>query len=778
MQTEPESVTGNSERISRDVNLPVGGVAAVLRLLGDGNTVPFVARYRKEATGSLDEVQIRAIEERSEYITKLETRRASIIESILEQGKLTPELDRAIRGCETKTALEDLYLPYKRKRRTRATTARERGLEPLAAMMMAQPGQPGPQQAASDFVDAEKDVPDQDAALAGARDIVAEVISENAEIRGFVRSKMSEQGRLESKKKRGAGEEVARFEQYLDYSEPVARIPSHRFLAVMRGEREGALSVQITIDSERAHQYVLGQMGFRRGSPWAGELSEAVEDGLKRLLLPSLETEVRADLKARADEDALGVFASNLGNLLLAAPLGGKSVIGIDPGLRTGCKATAVDKTGKLLEHSTLYLTSGAGKLEAAERELTRLAKKHAPFAIAVGNGTGGREAEAFCRKVLRDVGLESVLIVSVNESGASVYSASDVAREEFPDLDLTFRGAVSIARRLQDPLAELVKIDPKAIGVGQYQHDVHQPTLAKRLDHVVESCVNRVGVEVNTASAQLLGYVAGVGPKLAKQVVAHREANGAFEARKTLLKVAGLGAKTFEQAAGFLRVGDAKNPLDSSAVHPERYKLVGKMAADLGVPVSKLVGHKELAERIELRKYVGEGVGEPTLRDIIDELVKPGRDPRKEFEAAKFREDVHTMEDLKEGMRLEGVVTNVTDFGAFVDVGVHQDGLVHISQLADRFVKHPSDVVTVGQKIQITVLEIDLKRKRISLSAKSGAEPSQKPKQERDHSNGRERAQRPSQGQRKSQSRPQKPQQDQTKSGDLRFNPFGKLKK
>jgi uncharacterized protein len=710
--------------IAAELALSRESVAAVTQLLDEGGTVPFIARYRKEATGGLDEVQIRTIEERRGYLTELEERRRAILEAIAEQGKLTDELRGKLEACATKAALEDLYLPYKPKRRTRATIARERGLEPLAQRILGQPGDGDPLGEAGAFVDPERGVADTDAALAGARDIVAEQISEHAEVRGMLREAFAREGTLCAEMHPDVEGQRTKFEQYYGFRERVAEIPSHRFLAIRRGEREKALRVSLENDAAALIARIESRVGLLPASPFAGELRTAVADAYERLLAPSVENDLRGELKLRSDVAAVEVFAANLRSLLLAAPLGSKRVVGVDPGLRTGCKCVAVDDTGKFLDTSTIYISQGEAKAERAERELTAFIAKHTPFAVAVGNGTGGREAEAFVRKVLTAGGLRETVLVSVSEAGASVYSASEIAREEFPELDVTVRGAISIARRLQDPLAELVKIDPKAIGVGQYQHDVHQPLLARKLDEVVESCVNQVGVEVNTASAPLLSRVAGVGPKLAKKIVAHRDANGAFASRASLREVSGLGARTFEQAAGFLRVRGGAHPLDVSAVHPERYALVERMAGDLGVPLAELCGRGELVDRIQIESYVGGGVGAPTLRDILDELRKPGRDPRETFEPPRFREDVMTLEDLQVGMVLEGVVTNVTAFGAFVDIGVHQDGLVHISQLADRFVKDPSEVVHAGDKLEVRVLEVDLARRRIALSARKEGAP------------------------------------------------------
>ncbi len=710
--------------LARDLELPKPGVEAVLALFADKATVPFIARYRKEATGGLDEVQIRAIEERHAYRLELEGRRSTVLSTIAAQGKLSAELKARILACDAKTELEDLYLPFKPKRRTRAMMAREKGLEPLAERILAQAKEGHPEADAAAFVSADEGVKDVAAALAGARDIVAEVVAETAELRAMVRRFVAETGAFTAEPTKAAKEQRTKFEQYYDFSEPIRTIPSHRFLALRRGEREKMLRVKVDCDETQIVPRIEHKVGLDAGSPWAGELREAVADSYRRLLSAAIENDMRLELKQRSDEAAVEVFAQNLRALLLAAPLGAKAVVGIDPGLRTGCKCAAVDTTGRYLDTTTVYLARGAEQAERAEKTLLGFIERHQPAAVAVGNGTGGRETEAVVRKLLEAETRQDVVCVQVNEAGASVYSASDVAREEFPDLDLTVRGAISIARRLQDPLAELVKIEPKSIGVGQYQHDVHQPLLTRKLGEVVESCVNQVGVELNTASAPLLAQVAGIGPKLAQKVVAHREEQGAFVSRKQLLKVSGLGPRAFEQAAGFLRIRNAKNPLDASAVHPERYGLVEEIAKDLGVGVEALVGDEALASRIEINRYVGGDVGEPTLRDIVAELKKPGRDPRASFEPPSFRDDVNELEDLQVGMELEGVVTNVTNFGAFVDVGVHQDGLVHISQLADRFVNDPHEVVKAGDKLKVRVLEVDLERRRISLSARSGERP------------------------------------------------------
>lgn len=704
-----------------DLGLKQSSVEAVLRLLDEKATVPFIARYRKEATGGLDEVQIRTLEERRDYLKELEERRKTVLKTIEEQGKLTDELKARLLAVRTKTALEDLYLPYKPKRRTKATMAREKGLEPLALRILAQPPEGDPVKEAEAFIDEEKGVPSAEDALAEAGHIVVEQVTENPEVRSLLREAMATKGELRSTGVKSRTEGRTKFEDYYDYGEPVSRIPSHRYLAIRRGEGEGILRIRIELDDALLTVRIGRMMGLDKSSPFGPLLEAAVEEAYQKRLKPSIENDVRVELKLKSDQEAVAVFADNLQNLILAAPLGTKAVLGIDPGMRTGSKCASVNETGKFLENITIYPARGKAEKQKARDMLLAFIDKHGPLAIAVGNGTGGRETEALVRSLLKDAGLKEIIVVSVSEAGASVYSASDVAREEFPDLDLTVRGAISIARRLQDPLAELVKIDPKSIGVGQYQHDVHQPLLQRKLHEVVENCVNRVGVELNTASASLLSYVAGLGPSLAKKIVMHREQEGSFPRRRALLKVAGLGPKAFEQAAGFLRVRDSDNPLDRSAVHPERYKLVEKIATDMGISLKDLVGNTEQVGNIDIERYLGDGVGEPTLLDIMEELKKPGRDPRDTFEAPQFREDVNTLEDLREGMTLEGVVTNVTAFGAFVDVGVHQDGLVHISELADHFVKDPRTLVKVGDKISVRVIGVDLERRRISLSGRSG---------------------------------------------------------
>jgi uncharacterized protein len=685
-------------RVATEAGVRLAQAAAVSKLLAEGNTVPFVARYRKEAHGNLDEVQIGKIQERLAYYGELEARKETILKSIDEQGKLTDELKEKIAACTVKAALEDLYQPYKPKRRTRAMIAKEKGLEPLADKIWNG-------EAYDDGVPAED--------LQGARDIIAERIADIAEVRGLVRRTFATKSVLKSEVSVPKPTEPTKFEQYYEFEEPLAEMPSHRFLAIRRGQTEKVLWTRLVVDRLPVIERILEIIG-KDGE----QIRLAAEDAYKRLLAPSAEIDVTVEKKLEADKAAVEIFAENLRNLLLAAPLGGKAVLAIDPGIRTGCKVAMIDATGKFLFNTVIYPMQH----EAEAREMVaKIIVKFRPEAIAVGNGTAGRETEAFARKTVKALGKENeIIVVSVSESGASVYSASEIARSEFPELDLTVRGAISIGRRLQDPLAELVKIDPKAIGVGQYQHDVNQLLLGDKLDEVTVSCVNKVGVELNTASAPLLTRVSGIGPSLAKAIVAWRDQNGAFKSRSDLKKVTGLGPKAFEQSAGFLRIRGAENPLDASAVHPERYDLVRQMAADMGVELASLVGDPLLADKIDIRRYVTAEVGEPTLKDIVSELKKPGRDPRAVFEKPAFREDVTTIDDVREGMVLEGVVTNVTAFGAFVDIGVHQDGLVHVSELSDSFVRDPADVAKTGDKIRVTVVEVDRARGRIGLSAKS----------------------------------------------------------
>lgn len=693
-----------AETIAKDIGATPKGVAAVIRLLDEGATVPFVARYRKEASGALDEVQIRTIAERIDYLRQLDARKKFVLESIDEQGKLTDDLRRRIEACASKSELEDLYLPYKRKKKTKASIAREAGYEPLALRILEQPSNGDPSRESA-------------AALEGAHHIVVELVAENAAVRAYLREQITDHGLLRSKAIKSKTKARTKFEDYYDFGEPLKSIPSHRYLAVTRGEAEGVLRVKVEIDDERARRHIASLVGLRRGTPFASHLEAAIDEALAKRLLPSLGKEGRSAAAKRAEGDAIEVFAENIAHLLLAAPFGAKPIVAIDPGIRTGCKCVALDASGAVREHITIFALRSEKERPKAAEALVKLVQRHPPAVIAVGNGTGGRETEKLARLAMKVAKLE-IPVVSVSEAGASVYSASPLAGQELPALDVTVRGAVSIGRRLQDPLAELVKIEPKAIGVGQYQHDVDQSRLAKKLTEVVESAVNRVGVELSTASPSLLAYVAGIGPKLAAQIVAYREKRG-FASRRDLLEVKGLGQKAFEQCAGFVRLRDGRHPLDRSAVHPERYALVEGIANDLGVELTKLVGDASLASRIEVDRYVGDDVGRHTLSDIVAELERPGRDPRATFEATRFRDDVNELEDLREGMVLEGVVTNVTAFGAFVDVGVHQDGLVHVSELANHFVREPAEVVKVGQRVKVTVLEVDLDRKRIALSRK-----------------------------------------------------------
>ncbi|HEX9109164.1 MAG TPA: Tex family protein [Longimicrobiales bacterium] len=705
------------EKIAAELGLSPAQVARTLELFGEGNTLPFIARYRKEMTGALDEVQLAAVRDRAQYLEELEERREAVLKSIEEQGKLDDALKARILAVRTKQALEDLYLPYRPRRRTRATIARERGLESLAELIWAAETTDAQAAAAAvAYVDPAKEVADAAAALEGARDILAERVAEDAEPRGWIRELTRSRGTLKSAVVASKKEEVSKFQDYYDYAEPLRTVPSHRILAIRRGEAEEYLTWSIEAPVEE----ILAGLERRVVAPRRAveQLRLVVEDAYKRLLAPSIAVELRTELKAAADEEAIAIFGRNLEQLLLQSPAGEKVVLGLDPGFRTGVKVALVSRTGGLIATDTLYLHQG-DRFGAGVRALI---DRYAVELVAIGNGTASRETEQLVRDTLRAMEGSKPQVVVVSEAGASVYSASEVAREELPELDVSLRGAVSIARRLQDPLAELVKIDPKSIGVGQYQHDVNQPRLKRRLDEVVEICVNRVGVEVNTASPSLLSYVAGIGPTLARNVVKVRDERGGFRSRKDLLQVPRLGERAFEQAGGFLRVRGGAHPLDATAVHPERYPLVERIAADLGTPLPALLGNDALLESIDLNRYLSHDVGLPTLRDILEELKKPGRDPRDVFEPPAFREDIREPRDLKEGMVLEGVVTNIVGFGAFVDIGVHQDGLVHISQIADRFVRDPNEVLAVGQKVKVRVLSVDLARNRIALTMKQGA--------------------------------------------------------
>ena len=715
MAMEQENISRWIEQITRELSLQQKFVKAVADLLAEGATIPFISRYRKELTGSMDEVMIANVRDRLEQLRELDKRREAIISSIEKQGKLSPELMQQIVVASSIAELEDIYLPFKPKRKTRASVAREKGLEPLAQKIFDQESFKVTD-FAGEFVDAEKGVKDPDEALEGARDIIAEWISENPESRKKMRELFWKEGVIEARVMKGKEAEGVKYKDYFEWKEPISRTPSHRLLALRRGEKESILALDIFPPEENAIE-ALERKFVKNENAASEQVRLAIKDSYKRLLRPSLETEIRMESKIKADEEAIKVFAANLKELLLSAPLGQKNVLALDPGFRTGCKLVCLDRQGKLLHYETIFPNEPQKEFGKSSAIVKQLVDKFNIEAIAIGNGTASRETEAF----VKAIGLNNkILIAMVNESGASVYSASEVARDEFPDKDVTVRGAVSIGRRLMDPLAELVKIDPKSIGVGQYQHDVDQVKLKQGLDDVVMSCVNSVGVEINTASKELLSYVSGLSPALAKNIVEFRNQNGPFESRASLMQVPRLGEKVFEQAAGFLRIHQAPNPLDASAVHPESYPIVEQMAKDMGCSVKDLMNGAELRKQLDLKKYITEKVGIPTLTDILAELEKPGRDPRETFEVFSFTEGVNAIGDLKIGMKLPGIVTNVTNFGAFVDIGVHQDGLVHISHLADKFVKDPKEAVTVQQKVMVTVVEVDVPRKRIGLSMKS----------------------------------------------------------
>jgi uncharacterized protein len=707
----------------------------VVDLLTAGSTIPFIARYRKEMTGTLDEVALASIRDRHEQLIELDKRRDAILKSIEKQQFLTPELEKLIQNAQTLTELEDIYLPFKPKRKTRATAAKEKGLEPLATLLFAQ-GQIDLDKVLATYINTELGVANEEEALAGARDIIAEWVSENQEARQNIRELFWKEGTIQASvvKSKEKSDEAQKFKDYFDWKEPISKTPSHRLLAMRRAEKESFITLDIAPDEAQAVNTLERQ--FVTSKSAAGEqVALAVKDSYKRLLKPSIETEVRVETKMNADLEAIKVFSSNLKELLLASPLGQKRVLALDPGFRTGTKLVCLGEQGELLFDTVIYPNEPQRETAKSGTIIMGLCDRFKIEAIAIGNGTASRETESF----VKSIGLpKEIIIVMVNESGASIYSASDIAREEFPDKDITVRGAVSIGRRLMDPLAELVKLDAKSIGVGQYQHDVDQTKLKAGLDDVVMSCVNSVGVEVNTASRDLLSYVSGLGPQLAKSIVEYRNQNGAFKDRKSLSKVPRLGDKAFEQCAGFLRIRDSKNPLDASAVHPERYELVEQFAKDLNCTIKDLMTSAELRKKLDLKKYVTDSVGLPTLTDILAELEKPGRDPREQFEVFTFEEGVNEIKDLKIGMVLPGIVTNVTNFGAFVDIGVHQDGLVHISHLSDQFIKDPNAVIAVQQKVKVTVLEVDIPRKRIALSMKSdpfGASPTDNKKQPRERS-------------------------------------------
>lgn len=705
-----------SEMIARALKLPVHRVENTLKLLEGGATIPFISRYRKEATGGLDEVQIGEIQVRNEKLNELARRKETILSTIESSGKLTPELRARIEACWDATELEDIYLPYKPKRKTRAEMARQKGLEPLAMLLLMQ-RENHLASRVREFVKGE--VKDEEDALKGARDIIAEQVNEDEQARNLVRGRFARRAVISSKVVKGkeSDEAALKYRDYFDFSEPLKRCTSHRLLALRRGEAEGILKVSIAPAEDEECMEGLERRYVKGGNECSGQVAEAVADAYKRLLKPAIETEFAAGSKEHADEEAIRVFAENLRQLLLAPPLGQKRVMGIDPGYRTGCKVVCLDAQGALLYNDAVYPHPPKAEKQIAARKLTTLVEQYGIEAIAIGNGTASRETEQFVNSLR--FGRE-VQVFVVSEDGASIYSASKTAREEFPDYDVTVRGAVSIGRRLIDPLAELVKIDAKSIGVGQYQHDVDQSKLKAALDQTVESCVNLVGVNVNTASRHLLTYVSGLGPALAQNIVDYRAANGPFRSRKELLKVPRMGAKAFEQCAGFLRIPHADNPLDNSAVHPESYAIVEKMAKDLKCSVADLIADQSLRERIRIKDYVTDTVGIPTLTDIMHELEKPGRDPRKKLEAFHFDPDVHTMDDLKEGMELPGIVTNITNFGCFVDIGIKENGLVHVSQLADHFVSDPTTVVSIHQQVRVRVLGVDRERKRIQLTMKS----------------------------------------------------------
>lgn len=706
------TITNYARSIAKALGLPEKQVSNTLELLDSGATIPFIARYRKEATGTLDEVQITQIRDMKERLVEIDKRRASIIDSIEEQGKMNAELKKKLENANSLTELEDLYLPFKPKRKTKASIAIEKGLEPLAIVIYDQ-SPVDLKKIALSYIDKEKGLNTLDEVLQGARDIVAEWISENSQIRETMRNLFIKEAFITSKVKRDKKESGSKYEIYFDASEKLNRVPSHRLLAMLRGEEEGFLSLSIKPDSERAIR-MLEKFTLKDRNTCSYQVKVATADAYQRLLQPQMETEMRKHFKALADDNAIEVFSTNLRQLLMASPLGQKRILAIDPGFRTGCKVVALNEQGKLLNHTAIYPHPPQQEYKNASETIKSWVSEYQIEAIAIGNGTAGRETEHFVKYIPFD---RKVEIVLVNESGASVYSASEVAREEFGDYDLTVRGAVSIGRRLMDPLAELVKIDPKSIGVGQYQHDVNQTKLQKKLGEVVESCVNFVGVELNTASKELLSYISGVGNVLAKNIVEYRNKNGAFKSREELKKVPRFGEKAFEQAAGFLRIHNAQNPLDSSAVHPESYHIVEKMAIDQHCHIADLMQQEKLRKQIDLKKYISAKVGMPTLQDIMQELAKPGRDPRTQFENFEFNENIHTINDLTIGMVVPGIVTNITNFGCFVDIGVHQDGLVHISRLANKYVTNPNDVVKLRQKVMVKVEEIDIPRKRISLS-------------------------------------------------------------
>lgn len=703
------------KHISSTLSISKTQVSNTVKLLEEGATIPFISRYRKEATGSLDETEVTAIEKEWTRLLELVKRREAILKSINDQELLTPELEVKINNCWNMAELEDIYLPYKPKRKTRASAAREKGLEPLAEIVMAQKEDEIVAIAEKYFND---EVPDIEAALAGARDIIAEWINENADARDKIRQLFERDAIISSKVIEKKKDEGTKYQDYFDFSEPLERCAGHRLLAIRRAEQEGILRVSISIDNENAIES-LEKIFIKNKNESAVQVGLSIKDAHKRLLAPSIETEFKNSSKAKADEEAIRVFSENLRQLLLSPPLGPKVTMAIDPGFRTGCKLVCLDQQGNLLHHDTIFPHPPQPKVDEATEIVKGLLKKYKVEAIAIGNGTAGRETERFIKSLVDKS--DTIEIFMVNEAGASIYSASETAREEFPDLDLTFRSAISIGRRLMDPLAELVKIDAKSIGVGQYQHDVNEDSLKDGLDKVVTSAVNQVGVNLNTASRHLLSYVSGIGPKLAKSIIKYRRENKTFRSRKELIKVSGLGAKAFEQSAGFLRIPGAENPLDNSAVHPESYSIVAKMVKDLSQPVKLLIEAANLRKQIDINNYITDTVGLPTLKDIMQELEKPGLDPRGKAEVFSFSETINEITDLKPGMRLPGVITNLTKFGVFVDIGIKENGLLHISQITDRFIKDPSEVLKLDQKIMVRVVDIDVERKRIQLSMKEG---------------------------------------------------------
>lgn len=713
------------ERISRDASAKPEQVGKAIDLLNSGNTIPFIARYRKDVTGGLDETRLEIIDERNHYFTALEQRRAAVLKNIEKQGKLTDTLREQIERCMDKHELEDLYLPFKRKRQTRAAMARAKGLDPLAAYLWAQEGDQGAIDAeAQRYVDPAKEVASAEQALAGAKDILAEQVSEDAYGRGLLRDRMRKDGVVRSHSTKNAEGQKTKFSGYYDFSEALKKIPGHRLLAILRGVREGMLRMELAVDDEAVKAALIERYLKAPGSAFEPILREVVEDAYDRLLRPSLESEVLGEARKEADESAIHVFRENTKNLLLAPPAGRLVVLGVDPGHRSGCKLAVVDAQGDVVEHVTVFPEENAEKRTEAREVLQRLLRDRGVQAIAVGNGTGSREAMAFVRETLDGLEGDRPIVALVSEAGASVYSASKLAREEFPDLDVTVRGAISIARRLQDPLSELVKIEPRSIGVGQYQHDVNQKRLREGLHQTVVSCVNHVGVDLNTASVALLRYVSGIQYGTAQNIVSARREKSGFQGREELLEVPGIGPKVYEQCAGFLRLRESANPLDGTAVHPEAYEAVEKMATSAGVTVADLIGNEDLVSKVKIEDFVTETLGRETLQDIVKELAKPGRDPRKKFEAPQFDDRVRSVDDLEEGMTLEGMVTNVTDFGAFVDVGVHQDGLVHLSEMAHRYVKDPRLIVRVGEPVKVKVIAVDKDLPRISLSIKALSPP------------------------------------------------------